>query len=127
MKTWLQFILLLCDDKQHVITNSYPYLRIDSIASRAVKGLDMQVLPNSLEEDLKQPSFSIKSSNRHCVNREVICKEAAGIHTSKIFTYNKSHIIRALMESIKSGKLYRLIGDKSRLSINLSRLSDHVR
>ena len=44
MKTWLQSILLLRDDKQQVVTNGYPYLRIDSIAGCTVKGLDVRVL-----------------------------------------------------------------------------------
>ena len=43
MKTWFQSILLLRNDEQQVVTNGYPYLRVDSIASCAVKGLDMQI------------------------------------------------------------------------------------
>ena len=50
MKTWLQSILLLRDDKQQVVTNGYPYLRVDSIAGCTVKGLDVQVLLDPLEE-----------------------------------------------------------------------------
>ena len=44
MKTWLQSILLLRNDKQQVVTNGYPYLRVDSIVGCTVKGLDVQVL-----------------------------------------------------------------------------------
>ena len=55
MKAWLQSILLLRDDKQQVVTNGYPYLRVDSIAGCAVKGLDMQMLLDPLEEDLYLP------------------------------------------------------------------------
>ena len=62
MKAWLQSILLLCDDKQKVVTNGYPYLRVDSIAGCTVKGLDVQVLLDPLEEDLNLPSFSISSA-----------------------------------------------------------------
>ena len=58
MKTWLQSILLLSDDKQ-VVTNGYPYLHVDSIAGCTVKDLDMQVLLNPLKEDLNLPSFAI--------------------------------------------------------------------
>ena len=44
MKTWLQSILLLRDDKQQVATNGYPYLRVDNIACCVIKSLDMQIL-----------------------------------------------------------------------------------
>ena len=56
MKIWLQSILLFRDDKQQVVTNGYPYLRVDSIAGCTVKGLDMQVLFDPLEELMR--SFS---------------------------------------------------------------------
>ena len=68
MKTWLQSILLLRDDKQQVFTNGYTYLRVDSIPGCTVKGLDVQVLLDPLEEDLNLPSLPIKFSNIYCVN-----------------------------------------------------------
>ena len=37
-------LLLLREDKQQVVTNGYPYLRIDSIAGCTVKDLDVRVL-----------------------------------------------------------------------------------
>ena len=86
MKAWLQSILLLRDDKQQVVTNGYPYLRVDSIAGCAVKGLDMQMLLDPLEEDLYLPLCA-----------SPFCQ------------------------------LYRLIGDKSRLSVNFSRLGNRYR
>ena len=52
MKTWLQSILLLRDDKQQVVTNGYPYLRVDSIAGCDVKGLDVQVLRTKIKSSL---------------------------------------------------------------------------
>ena len=54
MKTWLQSILLLRDDKQQVVTNGYPYLRVDSIAGCTVKGLDVQVLLDPVFETINQ-------------------------------------------------------------------------
>ena len=50
MKTWLQSILLLREDKQQVVSNGYSYLSVDSIAGCSVKGLDVQVLLDPLEE-----------------------------------------------------------------------------
>ena len=126
MKTWLQSILLLRDDKQQVVTNGYPYLRVNSIAGCAVKGLDMQVLLDPLEEDLNLPSFSVQLCNGDCVNREVVREEAIGLSVSKVLIYNKPKIVWVLLRSIKSCELYRLIGNKSCLSVNLSRLSDRV-
>ena len=49
MKTWLQSILLLRDDKQQVGTNSYPYLRVDSIAGCTVCGEYEQKLRERME------------------------------------------------------------------------------
>ena len=126
MKTWLQSILLFRNDKQQIVTNGYPYLRVDSITCCTVNGLDVQALLDPLEEDLNLPSFSIQLCNSDCVNREVICEEAIDLSVSKVLIYNKSKIIMVLLRSIKSCKLYRFIGDKFRLSINLPRLSNCV-
>ena len=126
MKAWLQSILLLRDDQQQVVTNGYQYQRVDSIAGCAVKGLDMQVLLDLLEKDLYLPSFSIQLCNSDCVNREVICEEPIDHSVSKALIHNKSKIVRILLGSIKSCQLYRLIGDKPRLSVNFSRLGNCI-
>ena len=126
MKTWLQSILLLRDDKQQVVTNGYPYLRVGSIAGCTVKGLDVQVLLDPLE-DLNLPSFSIQLCNSDCINREVISEESIDFSVSKVLIYNKSKTVRILLRSIKSCKLYRLIGDKPRFSINFPRLSNYAK
>ena len=109
MKTWLQSILLLRNDKQQVVTNGYPYLRVNSIAGCAVKGLDMQVLLDPLEEDLNLPSFSIQLCNGDCVNREVVREEAIDLSVSKVLIYNNPKIVWVLLRSIKSCESYRLI------------------
>ena len=126
MKTWLKSTLFLRDDKQQVVTNGYPYLRVDSIAGCTIKGLDMQVLVDPLEEDLILPSFLIKFCISYCINREVISEESVDFSVSKVLIYNKYKIVRILLGSIKSCKLYRLIGDKSCLRINFPRLSNCV-
>ena len=126
MKTWLQSILLLRDDKQQVVTNGYPYLRVDSIVDCTVKGLDVQVLLDPLEEDPNLPSFLIQLCNSDCINREVISEESIDFVVSKVLIYNKYKVVRILLRSIKPCKLYRLIGDKSRLSINFPRLDNCV-
>ena len=127
MKTWLQSILLLRDDKQQVVTNGYPYLRVDRSADCTVKGLDVQVLLDPLEEDVNLPSFSIQLCNSDCINREVISEESIDFSVSKVLIYNKSEVVRILLRSIKSCKLYRLVGDKPRLSINFPILSNYVK
>jgi hypothetical protein len=50
MKSWFQSLLLLRDDKQQIVTNGYPYLRIDSILGCAVEGFNMQVLLDPFEK-----------------------------------------------------------------------------
>ena len=106
MKTRLQSILLLRDDKQQVVTNGYPYLRVDSIAGCTVQGLDVQVLLDPLEEDLNLPSFSIQLCNSDCINREVISEESIDFSVYKVLIYNKSEVVWILLRSIKSCKLY---------------------
>ena len=98
MKTWLQSILLLRDDKRLIVTNGYPYLRVDSFAGCAVKGLNMQVLLDPLEEDLNLSSFSIQLCNSDCVNREVVSEEPIDLSVSKVLIHNKSEIVRILLE-----------------------------
>ena len=89
MKAWLQSILLLRVDKQQIVTHGYPPLRVDSIAGCTVTGLDMQMLLDSLEEDLYLPSFSIQLCNSECVNREVVCEELIDLPVSKVLIHNK--------------------------------------
>ena len=127
MKTCLQSILPLRDDKQQVVTNGYPYLRVDSITGCTIKGLDVQVLLDPLEEDLNLTPFSIQLCNSDCINREVISEESIDFSVSKVLIYNKSKAVRILLRSIKSCKLYRLIGDKPRLSINFPRFSNYLK
>lgn len=85
------------------------------------------MLLNLLKEDLNLPSFSIQLCNSDCINREVISEESIDFSVSKILLYKKSEVVRILLRSIKSCKLYRLIGDKSRLSINFHRPSNYVK
>ncbi len=42
--------MLLRNDEQQIVTNGYPYLRVDGITGRAVEVLDVQVLLNPFEE-----------------------------------------------------------------------------
>ena len=44
MKTWIQSVLLLGNDKQKVVTDGHPYLREDCIHNRSVEGFDLQML-----------------------------------------------------------------------------------
>lgn len=99
MKAWLQSILLLRDDKQQVVTNGYPYLRVDSIAGCTVKGLDMQMLLDPLEEDLNLPSFSIQLCKIDCVNQEVVSKEPIDLSISKVLIDISSRSILSVFPS----------------------------
>ena len=59
MKTWNKTITLLRDDEQKVVANGYPDLRVDGILGRSVKGLDVQMLLNPLEEKIDLPAFTV--------------------------------------------------------------------
>lgn len=50
MKAWFQSILFLCYNKQQIVTDGYPDLRVNSIPGGAIEGLDVQVLLNPFEE-----------------------------------------------------------------------------
>ena len=56
METWIQPILLLGNNKQKVVTDSYSYLCEDCIHSRSVEGFDVHVLLDPFEELMQ--SFS---------------------------------------------------------------------
>lgn len=97
MKTRLQSISLLCDNKQQVGTNGYPYLRVGGIAGCTIKDLNMQMLLYPLEEDLNLPSSTIKLCNSNYVNQEVFGEETIDFPISKVFIYNESQIVGILL------------------------------
>lgn len=97
MKTCLQSILPLRDDKQQVVTNGYPYLRVDSITGCTIKGLDVQVLLDPLEEDLNLTPFSIQLCNSDCINREVISEE----HRIRALIWRTSYLVSASLAKSK--------------------------
>jgi len=90
MKSWFQFIFLLRDDKQQIVANGYPYLRIDSILGCTVEGFNMQVLLDPFEENFNLPSFPIKFGNGYSINRKIVGKEAIDLTIPKIFINNSN-------------------------------------
>lgn len=50
MKTWNQAIPLLRNDKQKVVANGYPDLRVDDVLGGYIDALNMQILFDPLEK-----------------------------------------------------------------------------
>ena len=60
MKTWNKTITFLRNNEQKVVAYGYPDLRVDGVLCRSVKGLDVQMLLNPLEEKLNLPSLTVQ-------------------------------------------------------------------
>lgn len=118
MKTRIQSILLLGNDKQKVVTDGYPYLREDCIHSRAVEGLDVEMLLDPLEEDLNLPPFTVEFGDGNRLQSEVVGQKPIDCTIPKVLIDNKSEIVRVLPGSVVSCKPDCLIGDKAGLRIN---------
>ena len=130
MKTWNKTITLLRNDKQQIVANGYPYLRIDGILGSTVECLYVQVLLNPLEEELYLPSFPVEFCNcQRVFDGIVVGQETEEFPRFKVFIYNKSKRIWILSGGVISGKPDGLIRNKTRASIDRPGLKnpvDHV-
>ena len=120
MKTWIQSLLLFCNDNQKVVAVGYPYLREDCIHSRSIEGFDVQVLLDPFVNNLNLPSFAIKFSDGYRLQSEVVGQESIDGAVPKVLIDNESEIVGVLPGGVIASESYGLIGDKSSLRINLS-------
>ena len=122
--------MLLCNDKQQVVANGYPYLRVDSVLGGSVEGLDVKMLLDPLEEKFDLPSFAVQFRDGERVfNREVVGQEAIDLSSLKVLIHNESHSIRILSGRVISGKTNGLVGKNPRVLVNrpgLQNFVDHV-
>ena len=126
MKTWIQSILLLGNNKQKVVTDGYPYLCEECIHSRSIEGFDVQVLLDPFEKYLNLPSFAIEFSDGYRLQSVVVGQEPIDCTVPKVFIDNELGIVGLLPGGIIANKLDCLVGDKSGLRINLSALQNFI-
>ncbi len=126
MKAWIQSILLLGNYKQKVVTNGYPYLRVDCVHSRAVEGFDVQMLLDPLEEQLNLPSLAIEFGNGYGIQREVVSQEAIDSTVSKVLIDNESEVVGILSAGVKACEPDSLVRDEPGLRINLAAINDFI-
>ena len=97
--------MLLRNDKQKVVANGYPYLRVDCILGGSVEGLDVKMLLDPLEEKFNLTAFAVQFCNGERVfNREVVGQEAIDLPGLKVLIHNKSQRIRVLFDRVVAGK-----------------------
>ena len=126
MKTRFKSIMLLRDNKQKVVADGYPYLRIDGIAGCSVEGLDVQMLLDPLEEKFNLPSVTVKFSYCDGFQREVVRQEPIGRPFLKILIYNESERVLIFSGGVVSSKSDGLVRDKASLRIHLPSLDDFI-
>ena len=72
--------MLLRNDKQQVVANGYPYLRVDGILGGSIEGLDVKMLLDPLEEEFNLPPFTVQFRNGERIfNGEVVRQEAVDL------------------------------------------------
>ena len=85
MKTWIQHIMFLRNDKQKVVTDSYPYLCVHGIFGGSVECLYVQMLLYPFEEQLNLPSLPVQLGNGQCLKLKVVGEETINCIYAKVF------------------------------------------
>ena len=91
--------MFLRDDKQKIVTDSYPYLCVHGILGGSIECLYVQMLLYSFEEQLNLPSLPVQLGNGQCLKLEVIGEETVNCICAEVFIHNKSKRIRILLGS----------------------------
>lgn len=126
MKAWFQPILLLCDDKQQIVTDGYPDLRVHRILGRPIERLDMQVLLDPFEENLNLPPFPIEFGNCNRLQHGVIGQESVYLSVPKVFIDNEPEVVRVFSGCVVARKMDGLVRYETRLRIDLAVFKDFI-
>ena len=113
-------IYLLCNDKQQIITNGYPYLCVHSILCRSKERFDIQVLLYPFKEEFDLPSFSVKFRYSKCRQVEVIGQKSIYVVLTfcVVFVDYESHCIRIVLGNHRTGKFNCLVTNQTGLLID---------
>lgn len=127
MKIWNQTIPLLRNDKQKVVANGYPDLRVNCVRGGSVESLDVKVLFDPLEEKFNLPPFAVQFGDGERVfNREVVGQEAIGLPGLKVLIHTKSQRVRILPGRVIACEPDGLIRKNARTFVDWSGLSHFV-
>ena len=99
MKAWIQHIMFLRNDKQKIVTDSYPYLCVHGILGGSIECLYVQMLLYPFEEQLNLPSLPVQFGNGQCFKLEIVGEEPINSICSEVFIHNESKRIRILLRS----------------------------
>ena len=127
MKTLGNIETLLRNDKQQVVANGYPYLRIDGVLGCAIEGLDVKMLLDPFEEEFNLPPLTVEfSDSKRIFDGKVVGQEAIKLPSFKVLIYNESERIGILSGRVISNKSDGFIGKNTRSFVNIPRLKNFV-
>ena len=98
MKTWIQHIMFLSNDKQKIVTDGNPYLCEHGILGSSIECLYVQMLLYPFEEQFNFPSLPVQLGNSQYLKLEAIGEETVNCICAKVFILNKSKRIGILLE-----------------------------
>lgn len=82
--------MFLRNDKQEIITDSYPYPCEHGILGGSVVCLYVQMLLYPFEEQLNLPSLPVQLGNGQCLKPKVVGEETVNCICAKAFIHNNS-------------------------------------
>ena len=119
--------MFLRNDKQKIVTDSYPYLCVHGVLGGSIECLYVQMLLYPFEEQLNLPSFPVQLGNGQCLKFEVIGEETVNCICAEVFIHNKSKRIRILLRSKRPSQFDGFIRGKSGRLIYLSTINNFVK
>ena len=126
MTTWVQHIMFLRNDKQKIVADGNPYLRVYGILGGSVESLYVQMLLYPFEEQFNLPSFPIQLSDGQGFKFKIVGKETVNCICAKVFIYNKPERVRILQGGQPPQQPDGLIRDESGRLVNFSVFNDCI-
>lgn len=127
MKALINIKTFLRNDKQKVVANGYPDLRIYSILRCAIESLDVKMLLYPFEEKLNLPAFPIEFRNgKRVFYGEVVGQKLIDIACFIVFIHDEPHGISILFGREIACEPNYLIGEDPRAFILQSGFEDII-
>ena len=113
MKTWIQHIMFLCNNKQKIVTDGNPYLCEHGILDSSIECLYVQILLYLFEEQLNLPFLPVQLGNGQGLKPKVVGEETINCICAKVFIHKKSKGIWILPGSEWPSQFDRFVREKS--------------